>query len=131
VCRVNQAARAYSCAILLSVCTSAKADDFTITFNDGQLGASGSVNVVATKVSSGVFDITGILAGGSVTIPFVGTADAVAVSDFAGSDNILLSPKGSVCFDDNGFSFALADGVDINLLLMEAATKRSSPIRTD
>jgi hypothetical protein len=107
------------CTIAAAALTiqTAKADNFTISFNDGQLGASGSVNVVATDMGSGVFDVTGVLAGGSVTIPFVGTSDPVAVSDFAGSDNILTFPNGGVFFDDNGFSFALADGVNLNLFV--------------
>jgi hypothetical protein len=107
------------CTIAAAALTiqSAKADDFTISFNDGSLGASGSVNVVATDMGSGVFDITGVLAGGNVTIPFVGTSDAVAVSDYAGSDNMLTYPNGGVYFDINGFSFALADGVNINLFV--------------
>ena len=107
------------CTIAAAALTiqTAKADTFTISFNDGQLGASGSVNVVATDMGSGVFDITGVLAGGSVTIPFVGTSDPVAVSDFAGSDNILTFPNGGVFFDDDGFSFALANGVNLNLFV--------------
>jgi hypothetical protein len=113
------------CTIAVAALTvqSAKADDFTIFFNDGQLGASGSVNVVATDLGSGVFDITGVLAGGSVAIPFVGTSDAVAVSDYAGSDNVLTFSNGGEFFDFNGFSFALADGVNINLFTDEGGNE--------
>jgi PEP-CTERM motif len=96
----------------------AKADDFTITFDGGPLGFSGSGVFVGTLSSPGVFDITGVLSG-SVTSPDFAvpgsSSNIVATSGYDGSDNLLLFPNGGVYFDLDGLSFTLANGVNINL----------------
>jgi hypothetical protein len=100
-------------AAALSV-QSAKADDFTISFDGGPLGYSGAGVFVGTYNSSeGGYDISSVLSG-SVTDPGFGTSDITGLSTYAGADQILYHPGGPF-FDGNGLSFALANGVDINL----------------
>jgi hypothetical protein len=103
------------CAIVASALTvqSAKADTFSISFDGGSLGYSGSGLFVGSETSPDVFDITGVLSG-SVTDPGFGTSAIVGLSNYAGGDNTLFYPNVQN-FDDNGLSFALANGVDINL----------------
>jgi len=94
---------------------SAKADDFTISFSGGSLGFSGTGIFTGTALGGGVFDITGVLSG-TVTDPGFGSSSIISTSGFASSDNLLSYPDtGSGFFDDNGLSFALANGTDINL----------------
>ena len=100
-------------AAALSV-QSAKADEFTISFDGGSLGYSGSGVFVGTfNGSEGGYDISSVLSG-SVTDPGFGTSDITGLSTYAGADQILFYPGGPF-FDLNGLSFALANGVDINL----------------
>jgi hypothetical protein len=100
-------------AAALSV-QSAKADTFSISFDGGSLGYSGSGIFVGSETSPGVFDLTSVL-GGSVTDPGFGTSSIVSLSDYAGSDNTLTYPNGGQYFDLNGLAFTLANGVSINL----------------
>jgi len=94
---------------------SAKADDFTISFDGGPLGYSGSGVFTGTNIGGGVFDITGVLSG-SVTDPGFGTSSIASTSLALGADNELFYPEpGTGYFDTNGLSFALDNGVDVNL----------------
>jgi hypothetical protein len=96
----------------------AKADSFNVSFNGGPLGYSGSATFVGSETSLGVWDISSVLAGGSVTDSGpggFGTSAIVGLSPYAGSDNMLYYLNGGQYFDDSGLSFALANGVDINL----------------
>jgi hypothetical protein len=105
------------CTLVAAALTiqSAKADDFTIAFDGGPLGYSGSGVFVGTETSTGVYDITGVLSG-SVTDPGFGTSNIVSVSTALGSDNMLFFPDpGTGFFDGNGLSFTLANGIDVNL----------------
>ena len=100
-------------AAVLSV-QSAKAEDFTISFDGGSLGYSGSGVFVGTYNSSeGGYDISSVLSG-SVTDPGFGTSAIVGLSSYLGADQILFYPGGPF-FDSNGLSFALANSIDINL----------------
>jgi hypothetical protein len=105
------------CAVVAAALTvqSAKADDFTISFDGGPLGYSGSGVFVGTETGPGVFDITGVLSG-SVTDPGFGTSNIASVSAALGSDNTLFFPDpGTGFFDGDGLSFTLANGIDVNL----------------
>jgi hypothetical protein len=93
---------------------SAKADVFSISFDGGSLGYSGTGLFVGSETTPGVFDLTSVLSG-SVTDPGFGTSAIVGLSDYAGGDNVLYYPNGGQYFDGNGLSFTLANGVDINL----------------
>jgi hypothetical protein len=94
---------------------SAKADDFTISFDGGSLGYSGSGIFTGTNLGGGVYDLTGVLSG-SVTDPGFGTSSIVSTSFAYGSDNNLFFPDpGTGYFDENGLSFTLANGVNVNL----------------
>jgi len=100
-------------AIALSA-QSAKADSFSVSFDGGPLGFSGSGVFVGTYDSSdGGFDITSVLSG-SVTDPGFGSSNIVGLSTYAGADQILYLPGGPY-FDASGLSFTLANGYDINL----------------
>src|SRR5438067_2037621 len=101
-------------AVALAV-SPAKADTFTVSFNGDPLGYSGSGNFVGTLTSLGVYQITSVLAGGSVTDPGFGSSNIVALSTYSGADNLLLYPNGGNYFDANGLAFSLANGVKINL----------------
>jgi hypothetical protein len=100
-------------AAALSV-QSAKADEFSISFDGGSLGYSGAGVFVGTYNSSeSGYDITSVLYG-LVSDPGFGTSSIVSLSTYAGADQILYFPGGP-SFDGNGLSFELANGVDINL----------------
>lgn len=108
------------CALATATLTApyAKADVFAISFDGDALGYSGSGQFIGTLASPGVYDITGVRSGGTVTDPGFGTSAIVGLSGYAGSDNLLYypgSPSSGQYFDDLGLSFALANGVDINL----------------
>ena len=80
-------------AAVLSV-QSAKAEDFTISFDGGSLGYSGSGVFVGTYNSSeGGYDISSVLSGW-VTDPSFGTSAIVGLSSYLGADQILFYPGG-------------------------------------
>jgi hypothetical protein len=92
----------------------AEADDFYIAFDGGSLGYSGAGVFVGTyDIPEGGYDISSVVSG-SVTDPGFGTSDITGLSTYVGADQILFYPGGPF-FDGNGLSFALANGVDINL----------------
>ena len=105
------------CAMVVLALTvlPAKADTFTISFDSVTQGFSGSAAFVGSELSPGIFDITSVLGGGSVTDPYLGTSAIVGLADYAGNDNLLYYPNGGQYFDGAGLSFALANGEDINL----------------
>jgi hypothetical protein len=107
-------------ALALLPASSALADTFNFSFTGVQFSGSGSFN--ATETGNGVYLITpGTDITGSVS-SFLGTSNitsVLAVNTFDGNDNKLFYPGqgffGEKFFDANGFSFGLADGIDINL----------------
>ncbi len=90
---------------------SAKAETLDISFSGGPLGYSGSGAFSATN-NGGVYTVTGVVSG-IVTDPYFGSSAIVSLSNYAGPDN-LVNPSAPY-FDVNGLSFALANGVSINL----------------
>jgi hypothetical protein len=94
------------------------ADTFQIDFSGGLF--SGSVDVNATLLSGHTYTINSTT-GGSVTGIF-GSSNVTGIVNpggFQSNDNRLFYPgigySGDKFFDSKGFSFALADGNDINL----------------
>lgn len=104
------------CALMAAALTvqPAKADTFSISFDGGSLGYSGSGIFTGSETSPGVFNITSVLSG-SVTDPGFGSSNIVSLSGYGGSDNVLSYPNGGQYFDDSGLAFTLANGVSINL----------------
>jgi PEP-CTERM motif len=99
---------------LLSV-PAARAADFTITFAGTPFGFYGSGVFTANLVSPGVYDITGVLPGGSVTDPSLGTSAITGLSNDLGPDDVLTYPTAGDYFDTSGLAFALANGNFIGL----------------
>jgi hypothetical protein len=93
---------------------SANATVFNISFNGGPLGYSGSGDFDAKEFAPAEYIVTGVY-DGSVTDPGFGTSNIVAISSYAGADDALFYPNGGNYFDNNGLSFRLANGVNINL----------------
>jgi hypothetical protein len=99
----------------------AKADtlSFSISFKGAQPSGnlfSGSAIFTASNLGGGEYDITGVLPGGSVTDVNFGTSSIVGLApSFGGADQDLFYPNGGTYFDYNGLSFALANGMDVNL----------------
>jgi hypothetical protein len=92
----------------------AKADDFQISFDGGSLGYSGlGVFTGNWDATADGYDITSVISG-FVVDPGFGFSDITGLSTYAGPDQVLYFPSAPY-FDSNGLSFALANGVDINL----------------
>lgn len=109
------------CAFMAAALTvqPAKADTFSISFDGGSLGYSGSGIFVGSESSPGIFSITDVLSG-SVTFPGLGSSNfdssnIVSLSDYGFSDNLLYYPGGAPFFDNSGLAFTLDNGVSINL----------------
>jgi hypothetical protein len=101
-------------AVAMLAVPAAKADDLVVSFDGGSLGYSGEGVFTGTWDSvEGAYDITGVV-WGEVVDPGFGTSNIVALSSYLGPDQELFLPGGPY-FDGNGLSFALANGVDINL----------------
>jgi hypothetical protein len=105
------------CTLVAAALTAqpAKADPvaFDITFSG--LAFSGSAIFTVSSLGGGQFDVTGVVPGGSVTDSGFGNSAIVGLSDYLGPDQTLFYPNGGTYFDFFGLSFALANGVDINL----------------
>jgi hypothetical protein len=110
-------------AIAVLPVSSAYADTFSFSFTG--LLYSGSGTFTATNEGPGLFgsdqfDITAFTSG-SVT-PLIGpSSNITGISTFDGADNEVFDPGinlgifGTYSLDNNGISFGLANGVDINL----------------
>ena len=106
---------------------SAKADEFTISFNGGPVGFSGSGVFNAVNDGSGEYTIESVVSG-SVTDPFLGTLSITGVdTTFGLPDNDLFFPS-TTPFDYNGFAFDLSDGLAVNLYSYEGV---NDEVRSD
>jgi hypothetical protein len=93
----------------------AHADVFSFTFLGGIY--SGTGYFYGTETSPHVYDITAVY-DGSVTAFGLGTSDISGIVDtngFEGNDNTLYYPAGGDYFDNDGISFSLDNGDDVNL----------------
>ena len=111
------------CGLVLAAlpCTSALADTFTFSF----IGAdfSGSGYLTATQIGHGdTYNVTSVYNGSVIGLGRGTSAISgiLGVNKFQANDNILTYPgtfslNSPSYFDDNGLSFSLANGQDVNL----------------
>ncbi|HEY1576322.1 MAG TPA: PEP-CTERM sorting domain-containing protein [Terracidiphilus sp.] len=117
-------------AVVASV-TPAKADEFNFSFTN-PLGFSGSGIFDASSLGGGLWQITGVEAGGFVSDPGAlgfGTSAIVNVNGNFGADNELSFPADPTTgfFDPNGVTFGLANGVNVNLFAADNGNGTFSP----
>lgn len=121
-------------AVLVFSVGSARADQFSITFSstDG-LGYSGSGIFNATSLGGGEWMITSAVSGSVTDGPGgFGTSAITNVNTDFGADNDLFIPPGTMgFFDTNGFSFGLANGIDVNLFANDNGDGTFSPASVD
>lgn len=111
---------------------SARAAEFTISFTSASgLGFSGTGTFDASSLGGGLWQITGVESGGSVTDPGAlgfGTSAITGINTDFGADNDLSFPAGAEgFFDANGITFGLANGFDVNLFANDNGDGTFSP----
>ncbi len=110
------------CGLALAGLASTPAFADTFSFNFSGALFSGSGYFTATQIgSTDTYNVTKVY-DGSVTAIGLGTSaiqGIVATGGFQNNDNVLIFPGtglfGSRYFDNNGVSFSLANGNDVNL----------------
>jgi hypothetical protein len=121
-------------ALVFSV-GSARADEFSITFaSTNGLGFSGLALVDANSLGGGLWQVTGVEAGGSVTDGpgGFGTSAITGINGDFSADNELFFPAGSEgFFDEDGLTFGLANGIDVNLFANNNGDGTFSPAAID
>lgn len=102
--------------------SSAFADTFAFSFTGNAFSGAGTF--MATEIGNAdSFNITDVT--GSVTLYFGSSniAGLLGIDAFQGNDNVLIyspDPSATEFFDQNGVSFSLTDGTDVNLNDTEA-----------
>lgn len=107
------------CAVAVAALSvsSARASEFSISFDGGPLGYSGT-GIFTASSSGDLYTINGVLSG-SVSDPNFGTSAITSLSSYAGADQFLAFPS-TTFFDGSGLSFNLANGVSINLFSLDS-----------
>lgn len=120
-------------ALVFSV-GAARADQFNISFTstDG-LGYFGSGIFNATSLGGGEWLITGVVSGSVTDGPGgFGTSAITNVNgDFSADNDLFLPPIAQGFFDLNGFTFGLANGIDVNLFAIDNNNGTFSPAAVD
>lgn len=106
-----------SLAVSAFAATAAHADTFNFSFGTSADKFSGSAVLTGTMISAGEYEITGITGttdtGNGVNRKIAGLE---AAGDFLGNDNLLfVSDAGDFHFDNNGLSYILGNGAQINV----------------
>ena len=122
------------CALAASVffAGSARADEFAISFTSvSGLGFFGSATVDANPLGGGVFQITGVEPGGSITdgLGGFGTSAITGINGDFFADNELFFPANPTTgfFDNDGATFVLANGFEVNLFAADNGNGTFSP----
>lgn len=120
-------------AVLVFSVGSARADQFTISFTSSSgLGFSGSGLFDASSLGGGLWQITGVEPGGTVTDGpgGFGTSAIVNVNGDFLADNELSFPANPSTgfFDFDGLTFGLANGLDVNLYASDNGNGTFSPV---
>ena len=122
------------CALVTLVVSvgSARADEFAISFTSvSGLGVHGSATVDANSLGGGLWQITGVEAGGSITDGpgGFGTSAITGINAVFGADNQLKFPADPLTgfFSFDGLTFGLANGFDVNLFAASNGDGTFSP----